>query len=407
MADKTFQIEITKDTSNTKNNCITFDIKGDAGFGFDKSIINSIRRTILSSVDTVSFDVEHGDLQVIKNTSPLHNEFMTHRIGLVPLYIDPLGYEKQYLFHLKKSVDSEKVVTNVTMNDFQIYPLLEGKEITMSEDFSIENYDRGNPLSQIEKNKIFRPFEFRGKKNYCLLTELRANADEENEIEVYGIPSITYGYGNSRASPVSNCSYFFKKDEEMFQRILQEKIKIHEIPPEKQEMYEKELFMEESERYFHRDDVLDPYWYTMNIDSVHIYSPKELFIEGNEILKNQLNIIKKDIMGEKNIISLAQKDENVFVITIQDYDDTIGNLLQSHISRYLISEESVFSVCGYKRVHPLERKIQFTISFNGNNEMFSSSNEQKITAIIELFNESINSLSLIFDIIIQQAQESL
>ena len=61
MADKTFQIEITKDTTNAKDNCITFDIKGSPDTGFDKSIINSIRRTILSSVNTVSLNVEKGD----------------------------------------------------------------------------------------------------------------------------------------------------------------------------------------------------------------------------------------------------------------------------------------------------------------------------------------------------------
>ena len=112
-------------------------------------------------------------------------------------------------------------------------------------------------------------------------------------------------------------------------------------------------------------------------------------------------------MGDRDIITLTQKDENVYVITLEGYDDTIGNLLQSHISRYLISEDSIFSVCGYKRIHPLEKKIEFILSFNGNNEMFSSSNEKKITAIIELFNESIISLSLILNTIIQEAQQSL
>ena len=42
-----------------------------------------------------------------------------------------------------------------------------------------ENYDIKNPLSQKKKDEIFKPFEFKGKKNYCLITELKSTNDED------------------------------------------------------------------------------------------------------------------------------------------------------------------------------------------------------------------------------------
>ena len=52
-----------------------------------------------------------------------------------------------------------------------------------------------------------------------------------------------------------------------FEKIFNEKVEINEIPKSKRAKYKKELFIAEiPERYFHRDENLQPYWYTFNID---------------------------------------------------------------------------------------------------------------------------------------------
>ena len=93
-------IELDK---KSKASEIQFDIKGDKENGLDKSIINSLRRTLLSTIPTVAFrtDINNSDIIIKKNNSSLHNEFLADRIALIPLYINPLDYQKQYLFHLK------------------------------------------------------------------------------------------------------------------------------------------------------------------------------------------------------------------------------------------------------------------------------------------------------------------
>ena len=119
MAQK-IQIELSPDSTE---NDIIFDIKGTSEEGLHKSIINGIRRTLLSSIPTVAFrtDNEVSDIIIKKNNTSLHNEFLSHRISLIPLYINPSEYKKQYLFHLDVKNSTEEPITSVTAKDFQIY----------------------------------------------------------------------------------------------------------------------------------------------------------------------------------------------------------------------------------------------------------------------------------------------
>ena len=67
------------------NDSLKFDIKG-----CNSSLVNCLRRVIISEVKTCGFrteEYEESDLKVVKNTSSLHNEFLLHRIGLIPINI--------------------------------------------------------------------------------------------------------------------------------------------------------------------------------------------------------------------------------------------------------------------------------------------------------------------------------
>ena len=150
-------ISYPKNAQNTKNS-ITFEIQGDREEGLNKSVINSIRRVLLSSIQSVGFrtEMKNTDIKIIKNTSPLHNEYILHRIAMIPLYIDPESYKRDLLFKLKVSADPEKPVTKVTANDFKIYRLKDGYEKDGSE-IDINKFSE-EEISEDEKMGIFRRF---------------------------------------------------------------------------------------------------------------------------------------------------------------------------------------------------------------------------------------------------------
>jgi DNA-directed RNA polymerase II subunit RPB3 len=112
------QIKIKELTSDTIEFLLT---------NVDVSFANSLRRVIISEVPTMAIDM----VQVIENTSPLFDDFVVHRIGLVPLVSEDID---KYIFPLKCSckegcsscqvlfdisVKCDKETMDVTSNDIK------------------------------------------------------------------------------------------------------------------------------------------------------------------------------------------------------------------------------------------------------------------------------------------------
>ena len=138
---------------------------------------------------------------------------------------------------------------------------------------------------------------------------------------------------------------------------------------------------------------------------------KELFILANQILIEQLEKMIEEFpklsTGEKSILSLEEKEDGIFNIIMMGADDTIGNILQSFISRNMIDDKSILSICGYKKKHPLEDIITFTVSLNRANKVFQLNKPQQIISIIEIFNEACNNLIQIYSLIKAEADKKL
>ena len=69
----------------------------------------------------------------------------------------------------------------------------------------------------------------------------------------------------------------------------------------------------------------------------------------------------------------------------------------------MIDDKSVLNCCGYKRTHPLESKILFTMSMNNNSSDIGEDIKKK--NIIDEFNKACDKLIEIFKTIIESANE--
>ncbi len=417
-----FNVIIPKDTIKINGNSLEFEFKGDPKYGLDKTIVNGIRRVLLSSLKSVAFrtEGENPDLVMVKNNSSLHNEYLLHRFSLIPLYLNPLGWNKNLLFKLNVKNDTNEI-RSITAEDIDVYNLKQSIKDSDEklEGVNVENYDLNKKVSDKDKERIFRPFKIEGLTQYCLFTELSSKQSDKNtpEIELYGSPSVSCAYEDVRWQPVSCAVYSFKEDEKLFIKVAKEKIKVHNILPEHEKDFVNELHVNESERYYHRDSNLQPYWYNFKIDSQGYYPPYTtdkgpgLLVQSCDILMEMFNDLKdnfkKVLQGddESNISIKKTDNELIYKIIIHGGDDTVGSILQSHICNKLIDDESILSLCGYKKLHPLEEIITFTISLNTNNNIVKLDNVQQMNAIVEQMMIGCDEINLIYQKIKEESEK--
>ena len=318
----------------------------------NSSFVNALRRTILSDVETISFDTteyQNSDLTVIKNTCLLHNEFLLHRIGLVPINVEDTDNFNvdNYKFILKKENNGNSEIQVTTA------------------DFVVKNLETGNNEDTL---KFFPANSITG--DNILLTILKNNPTGDGEaIHIEGKCSKGSGSMNSRYSPVSCVVFTNKKDKAKAQVAFEEQIKALESEPSSEELkvLARRFDIEESERYFFVDENGEPNAFDFNIETVGVISAGEIFRRSIKKLKERV------VNFEKNMaLALDSKESNVTIrdsesvmagydIEIENESHTLGFLLQTHINKL---NEDIF--IGYMNPHPLQKKIKIRVNFNDN-----------------------------------------
>ena len=432
-------ISITDIDFNKEN--LSFTVSGDNDYGLDKSIINAIRRTLLNDIPTIAFETDENkknDLIIESNHTSLHNEMILHRISLIPIYINPDKFLKSFLFDCNIKFTSDNPFQFITTNDIQIYPLKEhiqeridnlndesinndkNKELSLINDLlknnNPENYQLDNPLPQNKKDEIFRPYEFRGKKNYSLIIELKNTNSEshDQELHFYGSPSVKTSQDHSRYQAVSCATYSFTKNDKLIQDVLTEKMKLNNInqsDPDEVESYTTKFMLSESERYFSRDNFNEPNSYEFKIKSCHYFNSVDLFKKSLQIIIEKCDLLKLSFLhmlqDKDSLISSELIDEFTFHFIINNYCHTIGNLIQSHIIRRTLNNKSILSLFAYKKPHPLEDSIKFYCTLNPKHKVSKMNETQKFQQISSFIMEQIDEVMNDLKIILKEADKSL
>ncbi|XP_077999650.1 DNA-directed RNA polymerases I and III subunit RPAC1-like [Glandiceps talaboti] len=188
--EKKFEVQILKMTDDE----MEFDM-----IGIDASIANAFRRILLSEVPTMAIE----KVFIYNNTSIIQDEVLAHRLGLIPIYVDPRLFEYRQEgdeegtaedtleFHLKvkctknphapkDATDPDEMYRNwrVTTKDMKWIPI--GNQVEL---YSSEN---------------IRPVN-----NDILIAKLRPG--QEMDIRVHCVKGL--GKDHAKFSPVATASY--------------------------------------------------------------------------------------------------------------------------------------------------------------------------------------------------------
>lgn len=296
--------------------------------GMDLSMVNSIRRTILADLDHVGFyfDVnDHGEdkhIRVLTNTSSLHNEFLAHRISMLPIHFPEDGIESyrflDYTYKLYKK-NTTAGMLDVTTEDFQIY---DAENNLMPDEF---------------RKRLFPPFvihdpDKKAKREfYPIIVRLKPNRHDPSdgpEVRVEAHASVGKSchpcYGGH-----SLCSYGYKGK---------------------------------------GGDETDPVSgvYEVAIESECAMLPETFWVRGISVLKHRMERIWKSI--EERDFEIREEQPKLFTLLCKDENDTAGNLIQSLFYRQFMAKdasdkERPLSYVGYFCPHPQEAMCLVKVRF--------------------------------------------
>ena len=324
------------------------------------TLANTIRRMIISSTPSVAFrtePAEKSEMSISVNTTPLVNEIISHRIGMIPILADFTKFEPdRYEFILDKE-NTTKDMIDVFASDFQIF---------------MKNPE--NPLEapvQVPTAQFFPPDPITGET--VLITRLRPqwNRSAPNEqIKLKAKASISTGQENIRWSPISQCSYEYTRDtnpdhlEDVFTNwmLYTKKIeKITDVPEEKLAELKREFNTMENQRCYLTDERGNPTNFTFYLESV---GTQPIPVIVSNALRAAEALMRKyediDATLPKNVV-IKQGDARFPCVDIvfTDESHTLGNLLETYLVENHVDGEAQprITYAGYKVPHPLRPEM--------------------------------------------------
>ena len=348
-----------KNINKLDSNTIQFEIHN-----LDLSLVNSLRRIIISEVPTVGFRTEpytKSTIKIIKNTSSLHNEFISHRIGMIPIgFKDVDNYDPlEYKFILKIRNETSEII-NVTTKDIKVMKL----------DKESDTYKQ---ISELERNSFFPPDSI--SKDYILINRLKPDTSgkgDGEELHIEATAVVSNGYENARWSPVSEASFNNKIDDTKKDEILQQIKDTFKAKNDGNMTADEETALEhrfnifEANRIYHTNDKNEPNIFEFRIESIGILNPKTIFLKALNILEKKINNFLINLKNNNDTITIKNSRalQDTIDIIILDEDHTLGNLIQSHFNYYDELNNENFSenkdninYIGYYEPHPLDNKI--------------------------------------------------
>ena len=346
---------------------------------------NTLRRLMLTGVETVAFRSDMTptgtttDVAVKRNDTPMTNEMLADRIGLLPIHItEPNEWNsKKYLFTLNVVGDKDQV-RYVKSEDFVITDISnivasalsdgddQKEEEVVGKRVPTEMFFPRNPLTN----------------DTCLIASLQPGSGaNQQRIEIRAVASKGTGREHARFSSVSQCSYEYTPDDnpqriqELFMKWLTITKKVNN-PDKASERYaelQREFNTMQIKRCFKINEKGEPFSFDFTVESVGVLDVKYIVNRACEVGENMcgryVNLHEGDLPDE---ITLTPADTRVigFDFLFRGHDHTLGNLLQTWLVERHIEGDAkpAITYAGYSVPHPLRDEMVLRIGVKDGKE---------------------------------------
>jgi DNA-directed RNA polymerase subunit L len=359
--------QVFKNLAQVNRNTITFTLAP-----AKVEYANALRRSIITEVETVAFradildDGSTADVKVLKNATPMSNEMLAHRIGLIPIHIaNPLEWNpEEYAFELNLTNDSPDPM-DVKAADIRVLknrgPDEDPLPVPSLEFFHL------NPVSQ----------------DTSLITVLKGKVGTQEPETLQFKAKATVGIGRENAcfNPVSQCSYRYTLDpdegrkKEFFTEWLAAHKKVSpadlDANPTRKGELEREFATMEVQRCYLIDEGGEPFSYDFTIESVGVLNPLYIVARAIQALQEKCQTYASADTGDlpENVrVSPADARMKGFDFLIAGEDHTLGILMQTWLDMNALDKGEITYV-GYKVPHPLKDEMVIRIGVEDGKEL--------------------------------------
>lgn len=329
------------------------------------TVANTIRRQVLAAVPSVGFKTEPpeaSDIHIEVNTTPLVNEMLMHRIGMIPIAVrDPAAFKpEEHEFRINIE-NVGRTPVNVTASDFVV----------------VRRPLDGSPEIQLPTAEFFPPDPIT--KETALITVLRPqyNMDTPPEkLVIRAMASVGTGRQNMRYSTVSQCSYEYTQDPDpskrnaLFLSWLATSKKVldpSKVSPERIGELQREFDTLEVQRCYLQNEKGEPYDFNFHVESVGVFSVGEIIqkaLVSCVDLVTPYTALDVELPANVTINKAAHRMAGGFEVVFQNEEHTLGNLVQTYlIERHVEGTEMPrLAYAGYKVPHPLRQEMVLLVA---------------------------------------------
>lgn len=341
------------------DNVLTFTLKD-----VDVSIVNGLRREIISSINVVGIEEENIIIEI--NNSKIHNEMLKHRITCIPIHItDYASIDVSKYTFIIDIVNTSNTILDVTTEHIQLLDM-NNKKVDTTTIFPID------PIT----------------KDHILITRLypRNNSNlEHNKIVCKGNLSICNPNISSVYNCVSTCSYSNVIDPVEQNKKWNETLKTLD-DKSNLDMMKKNWYLHEGKRYY------KPNEFSFTVESIGIYT-------NTAIVEKACHSIIKKCNTLQNIKDNIKKGNTVlpsYEITIPNDNYTIGKIIESTMHTLYFKEKAILSFIGYNKPHPHDDYGIIRVMFHNdshNEEMVRTLLQETVQASIQLYTTILKSFT--------------
>ena len=333
------QVQITGED----NNQLKFTISG-----ANVSIVNGIRRILLSNIPTVvfrTFPYAENKCDITTNTTRFNNEILKQRLSCIPIHITDLSIPlEQYLVKVHVKNDSDMI------------------EFVTTEDFKIINTTNDKEIAKSDRDKIFPKNKVTGQYiDFCRLRPKLADNLEGEELEFTCTMEIGTALENSMYNVVSKAAYGNTIDPQSAhdawttkeQELSTSGVEGRDLEEAKQNWY-----LLEAQRYYKKDS------FDFVVESVGVYENRQLVkLACEEMVKKLLTINQELEDGSLQVNESVSTIDNSYDVILQNEDYTVGKVLELILYTLHFNGDQTLSYCGFKKFHPHDTHSIIRIAF--------------------------------------------